>query len=280
MDTKKSNWQFLNATTLKLIAATLMFIDHIHEMFSHVGAPIWLTMIGRLVFPMFLFAASESFHYTHSKKRYLLRLLIASWFMTTFTFVLQGILPNDNVALMNNAFSTFFVSGLYMLFWDIFVDGIHQKSILKIIGAILLCFIPVLLSMPVLIGGFLVANEDISPDIVRYIAIFSLYLPSILIVEGSYFSVLLGLLFYIFRKDRVLQIAVLVAMSAYIFITGDRIQSIMIFAAVPIALYNGEKGKGIKNFFYIFYPLHIGILYVIEAGTNKKNNKQKKHLTL
>ena len=129
MDTKKSNRQFLNATTLKLIAATLMFIDHIHEMFSHVGAPIWLTMIGRLVFPMFLFAASESFHYTHSKKRYLLRLLIASWFMTTFTFVLQGILPNDNVALMNNAFSTFFVSGLYMLFWDIFVDGIHQKSI-------------------------------------------------------------------------------------------------------------------------------------------------------
>lgn len=265
MDTKKSNRQFLNATTLKLIAATLMFIDHIHEMFSHVGAPIWLTMIGRLVFPMFLFAASESFHYTHSKKRYLLRLLIASWFMTTFTFVLQGILPNDNVALMNNAFSTFFVSGLYMLFWDIFVDGIHQKSILKIIGAILLCFIPVLLSMPVLIGGFLVANENISPDIVRYIAIFSLYLPSILIVEGSYFSVLLGLLFYIFRKNRVLQIAVLVAMSAYIFITGDRIQSIMIFAAVPIALYNGEKGKGIKNFFYIFYPLHIGILYVIST---------------
>ncbi len=265
MDTKKSNRQFLNATTLKLIAATLMFIDHIHEMFSHVGAPIWLTMIGRLVFPMFLFATSESFHYTHSKKRYLLRLLIASWFMTTFTFVLQGILPNDNVALMNNAFSTFFVSGLYMLFWDIFVDGIHQKSILKIIGAILLCFIPVLLSMPVLIGGFLVTNENISPDIVRYIAIFSLYLPSILIVEGSYFSVLLGLLFYIFRKDRVLQIAVLVAMSAYIFITGDRIQSIMIFAAVPIALYNGEKGKGIKNFFYIFYPLHIGILYVIST---------------
>ena len=147
----------------------------------------------------------------------------------------------------------------------IFVDGIHQKSILKIIGAILLCFIPVLLSMPVLIGGFLVTNENISPDIVRYIAIFSLYLPSILIVEGSYFSVLLGLLFYIFRKDRVLQIAVLVAMSAYIFITGDRIQSIMIFAAVPIALYNGEKGKGIKNFFYIFYPLHIGILYVIST---------------
>jgi len=87
LETKRFNWQFLNATTLKLIAAALMFIDHIHEMFSHVGAPIWLTMFGRLVFPMFLFASSESFHYTHSKKGYLIRLLIASWFMSTFTFI-------------------------------------------------------------------------------------------------------------------------------------------------------------------------------------------------
>ena len=92
-----------------------------------------------------------------------------------------------------------------------------------------------------------------------------MYLPNILTVEGGYLFVLLGLLFYIFRKSRVLQILVLVAMSTYIFIVGDRIQSIMIFAAVPIALYNGERGKGIKNFFYIYYPLHIGILYVIST---------------
>ncbi len=88
---------------------------------------------------------------------------------------------------------------------------------------------------------------------------------NILTVEGGCLFVLLGLLFYIFRKSRVLQILVLVAMSAYIFIAGDKIQSIMIFAAVPIALYNGERGKGIKNFFYIYYPLHIGILYVIST---------------
>lgn len=265
METKRFNWQFLNATTLKLIASALMLIDHIHEMFSHVGAPIWLTMFGRLVFPMFLFASSESFHYTHSKKGYLIRLLIASWFMSTFTFIVQGILPNDNVVLMNNAFSTFFVTGLYMLFWDIFVDGVHKKSVPKIIGAILLCFVPVLLTLPMLIGGVLSVSDSVSPDVVRYIAIFSLYLPNILTVEGGYLFVLLGLLFYIFRKSRVLQILVLVAMSAYIFIVGDRIQSIMIFAAVPIALYNGERGKGIKNFFYIYYPLHIGILYVIST---------------
>lgn len=48
-------WKILNATTLKLLAVLLMFLDHIHQMFVHVGAPLWLTMAGRLAFPIFLF---------------------------------------------------------------------------------------------------------------------------------------------------------------------------------------------------------------------------------
>lgn len=80
----------------------------------------------------FLFASAESFHYTHSKKKYLQRLLFASWGMTIFTFVLQAIIPSSDVVLMNNAFSTFFVAGLYMLFWDYFTEGIYAKSWKKI----------------------------------------------------------------------------------------------------------------------------------------------------
>ena len=64
-----------NATNLKLLAICLMFLDHIHEMFSASGAPIWLTMLGRVVFPLFMFLAADSFYYTHNRKAYLKRLL-------------------------------------------------------------------------------------------------------------------------------------------------------------------------------------------------------------
>lgn len=66
-------WKIWNATTLKLLAVFFMLLDHIHQMFAYRGAPLWLTMAGRMVFPIFLFASAESFYYTHSKKKYLQR---------------------------------------------------------------------------------------------------------------------------------------------------------------------------------------------------------------
>ena len=45
----KPKWQILDATTLKFLAVVLMVLDHIHEMFVSMGAPMWLTMAGRLV---------------------------------------------------------------------------------------------------------------------------------------------------------------------------------------------------------------------------------------
>ncbi len=51
---------------LKILAILLMFLDHIYEMFGAFGAPMWLTMLGRIVFPLFMFLAADSFYYTHN----------------------------------------------------------------------------------------------------------------------------------------------------------------------------------------------------------------------
>lgn len=258
-------WKVLNATTIKLMAVVLMFLDHIHQMFATAGAPIWLTMIGRPVFPLFLFIASESFFYTRNKKKYLQRLLFASLGMTIFTFVLQRIIPNENVVLMNNAFSTFFVTALYMQSWDWFMDGMQKKAPKQIMKAILCCFIPILCALPIYLIGVLSFYENIPNFIVQILAFFSLLIPNILTVEGGYLLVVLGTLFYIVRKYRFIQIIILLALSMLVYRSGNNIQWLMCLAAIPMALYNGKCGYGIKKFFYIFYPVHIGFFYIISS---------------
>lgn len=258
-------WQILDATTLKLIAAGLMLIDHIHQMFAAAGAPLWMTMLGRPVFPLFLFAAAESFHYTRSKKKYLQRLLVASWAMTLFTLVLQRIVPNENVVLMNNAFSTFFVAGLYMLFWDWFKEGVQKKSPGKIAKAVLCCFIPILCALPIYFVALLSFNQHIPASTIQLLSAIALLIPNILTVEGGFSLVVLGLVFYIFREHRIIQILCLLLLSFVVGIAGGRIQCLMALAAIGMAMYNGERGKGMKNFFYLFYPVHLGLLYLISA---------------
>jgi len=253
----------LNATIIKIIAVVLMFCDHIHEMFSSVGAPIFLTWLGRPVFAMFLFILAESFHYTQNRKKLLIRLLLASWVMIAGNFIIGTLIfPNENIELINNAFSTFFMVGLYILFWDMFLNGIQTKSIRKIVCAILLSIIPIISAIPMM----LVINFDYlpSPWILRLL----FFIPSILLIEGGFLMVIMGILFYIFRYKRWVQISILIIISIIVFIVNPNSQLLagqwmMIFAIIPMFLYNGRKGFGLKNFFYIFYPVHIYILYII-----------------
>jgi hypothetical protein len=40
---------------------------------------------------------------------------------------------------------------------------------------------------------------------------------------------------------------------------------LMVLAIVPMLLYNDQKGKGFKKFFYRYYPIHIAVLYILGA---------------
>ncbi|MDU5111608.1 MAG: TraX family protein [Clostridium sp.] len=40
-------------------------------------------------------------------------------------------------------------------------------------------------------------------------------------------------------------------------------QWMMVFALPFMLIYNGKRGKGLKWLFYVFYPVHIFILFII-----------------
>lgn len=81
---------------------------------------------------------------------------------------------------------------------------------------------------------------------------------SLLLAEGlktdySAFGVLLILVFYFFHSDR---------RKACLWGFICMIWEFWCFPAfLCIYFYNGKKGKGLKYFFYVFYPLHLLMLY-------------------
>ena len=74
-------------------------------------------------------------------------------------------------------------------------------------------------------------------------------------------GVLLILLLYLLR-ERVL--AKCICFAAEIFLWFGGLEVFALFSLVPILCYNGRKGPGgLKYFFYVFYPVHLLLLYFL-----------------
>ncbi|WEV45467.1 TraX family protein [Streptococcaceae bacterium ESL0687] len=245
----------ITGNELKLLGVFLMVLDHIHQMFDYAGAPTILSMLGRLVLPIFLFTLSEGFHYTRNKSKYLERLFVGSLVMNVLNLLITRLLPMDdyNVNVVNNIFMTMFVAALLMLAYDKIRAKKYGLGIALILLPAVTAFVGILLmgSLP-MIGAY-----------------FMMFVPNYMTLEGGWISALLALGLYIFRDKKIIQY-LLIALYAFLALNGDfsnlfttNFQWMSIFSIIPIALYNGQKGGGSKYFFYIFYPAHIYILYIL-----------------
>lgn len=245
----------LTSFDLKIIGILLMVFDHVHQMFYFVGIPLWFTMIGRVVAPIFLFLSAEGFHYTHSRKKYMLTMLIGFWICQILFYGVAAILPNDNVQLMNSIFGTLFLGLCLMWIYEGFFG--KKKYVMKATLGFIAFLSTIFLTL------FLLTNESIPLAIVK---VFIIFVPTILTVEGGAVFAILACLFYIFRENRWLACLPILLLSIVSFIQNPHdIQWMMVFSLIPISLYNGKQGKKEKWFFYIFYPTHIIILYVIST---------------
>ncbi|MDR1915659.1 MAG: conjugal transfer protein TraX [Synergistaceae bacterium] len=253
----KADWQILTGFHLKIIGIVLMVFDHIYQMFYMFGAPDWFTWLGRPVATIFLFLCAEGYHYTRSKAGYMLSLFVGFQSMNVISTLLTLRMRLDDVALINNIFGTLLVSVFYMILADMLKQAVSDKKL----GASLLVLSYMLL--PFVVGILALTMTDL-PVWLR-VAVLR-YIPNPIAVEGGFTLVLLGVLFHLFRKARMIQVMIVLAVSALSLFLADGVQWIMALAVIPILLYNGKRGPGGmcgKYFFYVFYPAHIYLLYVI-----------------
>lgn len=256
----------MSQRTIKRIALITMVADHIGRYIP--GMPIWLCYIGRISAPLFFFCCAWGFQYTSDKKKYLLRLYLLNLGMSMVNcalFVLSGTKDIDYYP-SNQIFGTLFIGALICYMWE------KKKYGMLILFAVY----QVALMWPL----------DWIDSLTSYYwypaerSILGSILGFALLAEGGVVFVCLFCLIYLFKENKMALSAVYflmtfiiykgthrvwsVSLLRFVFLDLWDLQHIMILALPIMLMYNGEKGKGSKYFYYVFYPVHVWVLFVIE----------------
>ncbi len=77
-------------------------------------------------------------------------------------------------------------------------------------------------------------------------------------------GILLIILLYLAKDDRVMTVLVGVVSALAL-----NLSVMSLLAYIPIFFYNGERGRVHKYFFYVFYPAHLIVLYIIRVAMLK-----------
>ena len=235
--------KIFTAFDLKVLAVTLMFFDHFAlylPSFLPGNLDLILRYAARIVAPIFFFLAVESYFLTRSKKKYILRLYLAAVVMA-----------------LGNLIMSLFVTNRFSLTYFVYLG---QNIFLTIA-----------------IGVSIVACFEWAKKMHGYkilIPLSSAYLLSIaaLFVESSIFGLVMFYIFYFYRGKKYLFVAYSVFPIIWLIWQVILYQNNLWFhdyrwfalAAIPfLFLYNGERGKSFKYFFYAFYPIHVWILFYL-----------------
>lgn len=241
--------KILNSNQLKLIAIIAMTVDHIawamFDGYPRALLPLVMHIIGRLTCPIMCYFIAEGYHYTRNINKYTFR-LFAFAFISHFAYIFAS---NDFVDF--KSFIPFYygnflnqTSVMWSLAWGLVMlriaDSKRIKSIYKVLLVIMICII----TLP----------SDWS-------CIAALCIMAIGTNRGD------------FRKQMSWMIFYVALYSLVYFFAIDKAYGILqmgVVLSIPvIAMYNGKRGKNpkinkfMKWFFYIFYPVHLFVIGLI-----------------
>ena len=228
---KANKSRILDGTTLKIIAMVSMVFDHVGDMFF--PEMTWMRMVGRLAMPIFAFCITEGYIHTRDKKKYLLRMgIFALISEVPFDLAFDGKIGFSHQSIM----LSFFISIVALMLFDLIRGAKIETK-----------------------GGYSVWRTILGVLVVIAMAAVAMLAKA----DYTMFAVGSVFLFYVFKDVNPLVrpipgvafLAVTRTMGYYC-TTG--------LSIIPLLLYNGKKGKGLKWLFYVFYPGHLLLLYVIK----------------
>lgn len=251
-----------------------MFIDHFGYFIP--GTPEWMGWIGRIAAPVFIYCVVIGFKNTSSKTKYLVRLGVAAVGMSFLNLLInyrilylvehRDLYTGFRPYIEFNFFSTLFCIAILIYL-------LENRKTIWLVGLFIWQFLSAL---------FVIVLEENSLLNNPWQIFYTQTSGNFILVEGGILFITLGILFYFANENKW---KVLFGYSFYclaMFYSVRRwgwslaginqelfgfanYQWMMIFALPFLLLYNGKKGIGLKYLFYIFYPLHIVLLWYIST---------------
>lgn len=257
----------LSSFGLKIIATILMIMDHIYYYFSFTGKiPLFFTQLGRLSLPLFVFLLIEGFFRTKSRKKYFFKIYILASIMGVIrcVYFLTGVYKHSNAPyLINGILSAFAVLFLAMQGFEWIKQRRFAIGITAVFATIILPYFFINL-----------INSNKIAYVISEVFLFNHFT----MYDGGTFVFVIGLALYFFREHRIFQaISYVLASLSYCYyllqtytpnftlqsLFTTNYQWMMVFSALIFLLYNGKKGRAGKLAFYIFYPAHVYVLWLI-----------------
>lgn len=251
------NLKKLSGYHLKYIALFSMFLDHvgvIYHSFLPKAVYFSLRMVGRLSFPLFCFLLVEGFFHTHNQKNYQKRLFIFALLSEVPYDLAFGYLP-----------ATTFHSLLHLQAQPLtaFLPGFQQQNVLF---TLFLGFTAMIWMEKVTQYRQNVFYRNID------ILIIFCCLSEVLQTDCGAAGILCIFFFYSIYKKRgdgtnlPIKAGLIGTLPAALplltYVSPFPVQIFALADSLILHCYSGEKGKGIKYLFYLFYPLHLLILYL------------------
>lgn len=229
---KLKNLAFLDGFSLKLIAMAIMFIDHIGAVFyPHSLYPemLWLRIIGRVSFPIFAFFIAEGYLKTSNRLKYIIRMVI---------FAIISEVP-----------------------YDLAFDGYLSLEECNVGVTFALALVGIYIADKVSLYMSEMVNEYVSEMLGFGVVLAVAFLAECIHTDYGWYGILLV---YVYRSLSDQFIKKHIVATAYQLVAATWIQRYSAFSTLLLMAYNGKRGINIKYLFYIFYPAHLLLFYIIK----------------